>query len=156
MEKITEKQIQNVLDCIALNNEESGRLLSTIYEEYSVLFNYLENSYSSVFNKGEQEYVEFGCFVILAAFHKVAKVELDLDELIVHDEDTLALIEKDKSFNLESHLNNLHDTIKQKDLLEFVIEYLYEEETEISNLSKDLMASFLLAIIQLAQILEEE
>jgi len=147
MEFVTEIQIQNILDTVGLNNPESAKLMEKVYSTFAVPFNYLENSYASVFNTEEAQYVEFASFVILAACLQNDHKEIDLNDLIAQDEETLALIEKDKNFSLESHLNIVYDDVFQKDLLEFTIEYIYEEETEFSNLSKDLMASFLHALL---------
>jgi len=152
MKKITETDIQEVLESIGQNNQDSAQLMAQVYEKHSVLFNYLESSYASVFNTEESQYVEFASFVILAAAAHVNAEDIDLNDLIASDEDTLALLEKDKSFDLENHLNTVYDNVLQKDLLEFVIEYIYEEETAFSNLSKDLMASFLHALLQAIEI----
>ncbi len=149
---ITEKQIQNILDRIGLANEEAKTLLTKTYEQYPVIFNYIETSYADVFSVYEIQYLEFASFIILTSFYEAGILEVDLDELIILDEEVLGLMEKERSFNLEGHLNIVYDELKQKDLLEFVIEYIYEEETETPILSKDLMASFLQALIRTSEI----
>ncbi len=156
MKKIEEIQIQNILETIGQNNQESAALMAKVYERYAVIFNYLETSYASVFDAEEAQYLEFANFVILAACNQADNDAIDLNDLIASDEEILALIEKDKNFNLEQHLNNEYDDVIQQDLLEFVIEYIYEEETEISTLSKDLMASFLFGLIQAIELGEGE
>lgn len=145
---VTDQELETVLESISRDQQKAQKAFLIIHEHYDEVFSYIYSSYDAVFNDSELELIDFGAFVILASIYNKENNLINIDQLIEHDESNLALIEKDKSISFENRLDSVYDDFEEKTLLEFIIEFVFEENKELPSLTKDIVASFLFSLLK--------
>jgi len=148
MPKVTDADVNGVLDLLENATDGSSKLFAQVHEDHGDYMHYIDENYESVLSLAELEIFEFGVFFILSCLLKAQAEVPTLDEVITLDEAHLELIESSKSFSFQDYLEEAYDEVEEKPLLEFTIEFVYEENEEMPALSKSLIASFLYAMFE--------
>ena len=116
-----EQLIDNKLELLSTEGNESSQLIASIETNFEMLFDYLQDGYGDELNEVEFEMLLFPVFIILACALEInPDLELDTEKYTTEEENGFKLLEENNTRDVFS----FEYGYKYLDLVHFVEDYL--------------------------------